>query len=64
MGHGIKDGRIKMAKHNANAMQCNPTKLLEINNLYVIVMIIENFGNDNTRHLDIGTINHTSHDIK
>jgi len=23
MGHGIKVGRIKMAKHKANAMQCN-----------------------------------------
>jgi hypothetical protein len=64
MGHGIKDGRIKMAKHKANAMQGNPTKLLEINNLYVIVMIVEKFGSDNTRHLDIGTINHMSHDIK
>jgi hypothetical protein len=25
MVHGIKDGRIKMAKHMANAMECNPT---------------------------------------
>jgi hypothetical protein len=23
MVHGIKDARIKMAKHKANAMQCN-----------------------------------------
>jgi hypothetical protein len=27
-------------------------------------MIVEKFGSDNTRHLDIGTINHMSHDIK
>jgi hypothetical protein len=25
MVHGIKDGRIKMARHKANAMECNPT---------------------------------------